>query len=91
MPIQEMCEDMILRRLEERTGERNARTGCGLPHSSSVISIGRIFESIRMDVKDISARWFKASKSPKKEDQIYGQKLAEMARKHSSEAFYTSG
>ena len=24
----------------------------------------------------------------KKEDQVYGQKLAEMAKKHSSEAFY---
>ena len=29
-----------------------------------------------------------ASKALKKDDQIYGQKLAEMARKHSSEAFY---
>ena len=29
-----------------------------------------------------------ASKALKKEDQIYGQKLAEMAKKHSSEAFY---
>jgi len=41
-----------------------------------------------MGVKDVSARWMKASKALKKEDQIYGQKLAEMARKHSSEAFY---
>ncbi len=41
-----------------------------------------------MDVKDVSARWLKASKALKKEDQIYGQMVAKMARKHSSEAFY---
>jgi hypothetical protein len=41
-----------------------------------------------MGVKDVSARWLKASKALKKEDQIYGQRLAEMAKKHSSEAFY---
>jgi hypothetical protein len=38
--------------------------------------------------KDVFARWLKASRALKKEDQIYGQKLAEMAKKHSSEAFY---
>jgi hypothetical protein len=41
-----------------------------------------------MGVKDVSARWLKASKALKKEDQVYGQRIAEMARKHSSEAFY---
>jgi hypothetical protein len=41
-----------------------------------------------MGVKDVAARWLKASRALKKEDQIYGQKLAEMAKKHSSEAFY---
>lgn len=41
-----------------------------------------------MTVKDVSARWMKASKALKKEDQIYGQMIAEMAKKHSSEAFY---
>jgi hypothetical protein len=30
----------------------------------------------------------KASRALKKEDQIYGQRLAEMANMHSSEAFY---
>jgi hypothetical protein len=50
--------------------------------------MGRSFESIRMSVKDVSARWLKASRAMKKEDQIYGQRLAEMAKKHSSEAFY---
>ena len=41
-----------------------------------------------MGVKDVSARWLKASRALKKDDQIYGQRLAEMAKKHSSEAFY---
>ena len=50
--------------------------------------MGRSFESVRMGIKDVSARWLKASKALKKEDQIYGQKLAEIAKKHSSEAFY---
>ena len=41
-----------------------------------------------MGVKDVSARWLKASRALKKEDQVYGQKMAQMAKKHSSEAFY---
>jgi hypothetical protein len=41
-----------------------------------------------MGVKDVSARWLKASRALKKEDLVYGQKLAYMARKLSSEAFY---
>ena len=41
-----------------------------------------------MSLKDVSARWHKASKALKNEDQVYGQRLAEMANKHSSEAFY---
>ncbi len=41
-----------------------------------------------MAVRDVSARWMKASKALRKEDQIYGQMVAEMAKKHSSEAFY---
>jgi hypothetical protein len=52
------------------------------------IAMGRSFESVRMGVKDVSARWLKASRALKKEDQVYGQKIADMARKHSSEAFY---
>lgn len=43
---------------------------------------------MRMGAKDVSARWLKASRALKKEDQIYGQMIAEMAKKHSSEAFY---
>ncbi len=52
------------------------------------VVMGRSFESVRMGVKDVSARWMRASKALKKEDQIYGQMVAEMAKKHSSEAFY---
>ena len=50
--------------------------------------MGRSFESVRMGIKDVSARWLKASRALKKDDQVYGQKVAEMAKKHSSEAFY---
>src|SRR5512136_2081542 len=50
--------------------------------------MGRSFESVRMGVKDVSARWLKASRALKKEDQVYGQRVAQMAKKHSSEAFY---
>lgn len=55
---------------------------------SGELEMGRSFESIRMGIQDVSARWLKASRALKKEDQIYGQKLAEMAKKHVSEAFY---
>ena len=41
-----------------------------------------------MGAKNVSQRWLKASKALKKEDQVYGQRLAELAKKHSSEAFY---
>jgi len=50
--------------------------------------MGRSFESVRQGVKDVSARWLKAFRALMKEDQIYGQMIAEMAKKHSSEAFY---
>jgi len=50
--------------------------------------MGRSFESVMMGAKEVSARWLKASRALKKEDQIYGQNLAEMVKKHSSEAFY---
>ena len=50
--------------------------------------MGRSFESVRMGVKEVSARWLKASRAVRKEDQVYAQKLAEMAKMHSSEAFY---
>ena len=50
--------------------------------------MGRSFESVRMGAKEVSARWLKASRALKKKDQINGRKLAEMVKKHSSEAFY---
>ena len=50
--------------------------------------MGQSFESVRMGAKDVSARWLKASRALKKEDQVYGQRVAQMAKKHSSEAFY---
>ncbi len=43
---------------------------------------------MRMGAKDVSERWLKASRALKKDDQIYGQTIAKMARIHSSEAFY---
>ncbi len=50
--------------------------------------MGRSFESVRMGAKDVSVRWAKTAKAMKKFDQIYALKLAEMVKKHSSEAFY---
>ncbi len=41
-----------------------------------------------MEAKEVSARWLKASRALKKEDQVYGQKLSEMVKMHSSEGFY---
>jgi len=54
----------------------------------SGVIMGRSFESVRQGTKDVSARWLKASRALKKEDQVYGQRLADLAKKHSSEAFY---
>jgi dihydroxyacetone kinase-like predicted kinase len=50
--------------------------------------MGRTFKSVRMGSQEVAQRWFKASRALSKEDQIYGQKLAEMIKMHSSEAFY---
>jgi uncharacterized protein len=36
-----------------------------------------------MGVKEVSARWLKTSRALKKDDQAYGQRLAEMAKIHS--------
>ena len=41
-----------------------------------------------MGVKEVSSRWLKASRALTRDDQIYGQMVALMAKKHSSEAFY---
>jgi hypothetical protein len=50
--------------------------------------MGRTFKSVRMGSQEVSNRWLKASRALSKEDQIYGQRLAEMVKMHSSEAFY---
>jgi hypothetical protein len=50
--------------------------------------MGRTFKSVRMGSQEVAARWLKSSRALSKEDQIYGQKLAEMVKMHSSEAFY---
>jgi hypothetical protein len=49
--------------------------------------MGRSFESVRQGVKSIADRWARSSRALKKEDQQYGEKLVELAKKHSSEAF----
>jgi len=38
-------------------------------------------------VKSIADRWARSSRALKKEDQQYGEKLVELAKKHASEAF----
>lgn len=50
--------------------------------------MGRSFESVRLGAQQVSARWARASRAMKKEDQGYARELAAMAKKHSSEAFY---
>ncbi|MDK2795074.1 MAG: hypothetical protein PWQ58_273 [Archaeoglobaceae archaeon] len=50
--------------------------------------MGRSIPSVRMEVKKIAERWEKTAKVLKKEERLYAEKLAEMAMKHSSEAFY---
>ena len=50
--------------------------------------MGRSFESVRMGAAEVSARWARAGRAMKKEDQSYARELAAMAKKHSSEAFY---
>jgi hypothetical protein len=50
--------------------------------------MGRSFESVRQGVNQIADRWARSSRSLKKEDQQYGEKLAKLAKMHSSEAFF---
>ena len=49
--------------------------------------MGRSFESVRQGVKSVADRWARSSRALRKEDQPYGEKLVELAKKHSSEAF----
>ena len=46
------------------------------------------FESVRLGAQQVAARWARAGRAMKKEDQAYARELADMAKKHSSEAFY---
>ena len=41
-----------------------------------------------MGSQEVAKRWLKASRALSKDDQIYGQRLTEMVKMHSSEAFY---
>jgi hypothetical protein len=50
--------------------------------------MGRTFKSVRMGSQEVAQRWLKASRALNKDDQIYGQRLADMVKMHSSEAFY---
>jgi len=49
--------------------------------------MGRSFESVRQGVKQVADRWARSARALKKEDQPYGTRLVELAKKHSSEAF----
>jgi len=50
--------------------------------------MGRSFTSIRQGVKSTADHWARSSRALKKEDQPYGERLVDLAKKHSSEAFY---
>jgi hypothetical protein len=50
--------------------------------------MGRSFESVRMGVKELSERWLRARRALRREDQVYAERLAEMAKRHASEGFY---
>ncbi|KQC03118.1 MAG: hypothetical protein APR55_07220 [Methanolinea sp. SDB] len=50
--------------------------------------MGRSFESVRMGVRDLAVRWERAARRLPEPDRIYAARLVEMAKRHSSEAFY---
>jgi hypothetical protein len=50
--------------------------------------MGRSFESVRMGVREVTERWARVRRALKREDQVYADRLIEMAKKHSSEGFY---
>ncbi|MEM2726987.1 MAG: hypothetical protein QXV61_01870 [Archaeoglobaceae archaeon] len=51
--------------------------------------MGRSIPSVRLEVKEIAERWLRTARVMKKEEKIYAERLAEMAKRHSSEAFYS--
>ena len=50
--------------------------------------MGRNVPSVRLEVKRIAERWARTARVLKKEERMYAEKLAAMAKKHSSEVFY---
>ncbi len=40
-----------------------------------------------MGVKDLAGRWLRARRALRREDQVYAERLAEMAKRHASEGF----
>jgi len=50
--------------------------------------MGRSFESVRMGVRDLAARWERVARRLPESDREYAARLVEMAKRHSSEAFY---
>jgi len=49
--------------------------------------MGRTFPSVRQGVNSTADRWARSARALKKEDREYGERLVEMAKTHSSEAF----
>jgi hypothetical protein len=49
--------------------------------------MGRSFVSVRQGVKGVADRWVRVSRALRERDRRYGEKLAENAKQHSSEAF----
>jgi hypothetical protein len=49
--------------------------------------MGRTFPSVRQGVNSTADRWARSARALRKEDQRYGERLVEMAKTHSSEAF----
>ena len=50
--------------------------------------MGRSFESVRMGVREVTERWARVRRALKREDQVYADRLIEMAKRHSSAGFY---
>ena len=49
--------------------------------------MGRSFVSVRQGANSIADRWARSSRALKGEDRRYGELLADLAKRHTSEAF----
>lgn len=49
--------------------------------------MGRTFPSVRQGVNGVADRWARSARALKREDRACGERLAELAKTHSSEAF----